>query len=214
MKKQTIVAMEEFYSRYPQMAYMRPQIESAVAEITARVEKGGKILVCGNGGSAADCEHIVGEFLKEFYIKRPVPTAMREKMESAYGEAGKYLADNLQGSIPAISLISQSGIMTAYANDEGYENAFARQLANWAEKDDVLVVISASGNSPSVVRAAEFMHSRGGKVIAMTGFGGGKLKELSDICLHADDDHYETVEDAHSIFCHLIVSCIKSSIEQ
>jgi len=164
-------------------------MEAAVTVLKEAMDKGCAIFVAGNGGSAATANHFAADF-------------------------GKNVVLGNEGRPRVMSLCCNMSSVTAYANDEGYENAFARQLANWAEKDDVLVVISASGNSPSVVRAAEFMHSRGGKVIAMTGFGGGKLKELSDICLHADDDHYETVEDAHSIFCHLIVSCIKSSIEQ
>jgi D-sedoheptulose 7-phosphate isomerase len=153
------------------------------------VKSGRSIFVAGNGGSAATANHFAADFGKNVV-----------------------LAD--EGRPRVMSLCCNMSSVTAYANDEGYENAFYRQLTKWAESDDVLVVISASGNSPSVVKAAEFMHSRGGKVIAMTGFSGGKLRLIADICLHADDDHYETVEDAHSVFCHMIVSCIKAELAQ
>ena len=162
-------------------------IEEAVDILMKAIADGRAIFVAGNGGSAATANHFAADL-------------------------GKNVVHGNEGRPRVMSLCCNMSSVTAYANDEGYGNAFSRQLANWGEKDDVLIVISASGNSPSVVRAAEFMHSRGGNVIAMTGFGGGKLMEISDVCLHAPDDHYETVEDAHSIFCHLIVSCIKSRI--
>ena len=159
----------------------------AVELLYGAVKSGRSVFVAGNGGSAATANHFAADF-------------------------GKNVVLGDDGRPRVMSLCCNMSSVTAYANDEGYENAFYRQITNWAEKDDVLIVISASGNSPSVVKAAEFMHKRGGKVIAMTGFNGGKLCETADICLHADDNHYETVEDAHSIFCHLIVSCVKSML--
>ncbi len=212
MKKQTLVAMEEFYVRYPQMAYLRPQIESAVAEITARVEKGGKILVCGNGGSAADCEHIVGEFLKEFYIKRPVPSAMREKMESAYGEAGKYLADNLQGSIPAISLISQSGIMTAYANDAAPDLCNAQQAYGYCTDKDVLIGISTSGNSKNIYYALLVANLKGTYTVGLVGQKGGIMKDVCDVTFAVPETETFKVQECHLPLYHLICRAVENEI--
>ena len=164
-------------------------LDSAVEAVKTTFEAGNAIFVAGNGGSAATANHFVADF-------------------------GKNVVPGNEGRPRIMSLCCNMSSVTAYANDEGYEHAFSRQLVNWMQKGDLLIVISASGNSPSVVKAAEVAHERGGKVIAMTGFTGGKLKEMADICLHADDTYYETVEDAHSVFCHLIVSCVKNGIAQ
>jgi len=164
------------------------KLDAAVDMILDAMAKGNAIFAAGNGGSAATANHFVGDF-------------------------GKNVVPGNEGRPKVMSLCCNMSSVTAYANDEGYENAFSRQLVNWIMPGDVLIVISASGNSPSVVEAARLAHERGGRVIAMTGFTGGKLMEISDVCLHADDTRYETVEDAHSTFCHLIVSCVKSRLK-
>ena len=161
------------------------QLDAAVDLIRDTLRRRCAIFVAGNGGSAATANHFVADF-------------------------GKNVVKGNENRPRIMSLCCNMSSVTAYANDEGYENAFARQLTNWMEAGDLLIVISASGNSPSVVEACNVAHQKGGKVIAMTGFGGGKLREICDICLHADDTAYETVEDAHSVFCHLIVSALKS----
>lgn len=163
-------------------------LDSAADLILQAMDNKKTIFVAGNGGSAATANHFAADFGKNVVIgdeNRPKIMSLNCNMSS----------------------------VTAYANDEGYENAFSRQLTNWMVSGDVLIVISASGNSPSVVNAVELAHKRGGKVIAMTGFSGGKLREMCDISLHADDTYYETVEDIHSVFCHCLVSVIKSKIE-
>lgn len=165
----------------------REKMDAAIEEIIATIKSGNAIFVAGNGGSAATANHFVADF-------------------------GKNIVKGNEGRPKIMSLCCNMAAVTAYANDEGYENCFSRQLTNWMQRGDLLIVISASGNSPSVVEATKMAHAKGGKVIAMTGFTGGKLKELSDICLHADDAYYETVEDAHSIFCHLIVFCVREQI--
>ena len=160
------------------------QLDAAVEMIADALRCRRAIFVAGNGGSAATANHFVADF-------------------------GKNVVKGDENRPRIMSLCANMSSVTAYANDEGYENAFSRQLTNWMEAGDLLIVISAGGNSPSVVAACEMAHRRGGKVIAMTGFDGGRLKETSDLCLHADASEYETVEDAHSVFCHLIVSAVK-----
>ncbi len=162
------------------------QLDVAVEWIAEALQKRRAIFVAGNGGSAATANHFVADF-------------------------GKNVVKGNENRPRIMSLCCNMASVTAYSNDEGYENAFSRQLTNWMEEGDLLIVISASGNSPSVVEACEMAHRKGGKVIAMTGFHGGRLREMSDICLHADAAEYETVEDAHSVFCHLIVSALKGS---
>ena len=165
----------------------REKLDAAVAEIVATIKRGNAIFVAGNGGSAATANHFVADF-------------------------GKNIVKGNDGRPKIMSLCCNVAAVTAYANDEGYEKSFSRQLTNWLREGDLLVVISASGNSPSVVEATKMAHNKGGKVIGMTGFTGGKLKEICDIWLHADDAYYETVEDMHSIFCHLIVFCVREEL--
>ena len=161
--------------------------DAAVEAIMATMKTNHTIFVAGNGGSAATANHFAADF-------------------------GKNVVKGDENRPRIMSLCSNMGILSAYANDEGYESVFARQMTNWVGEGDLLVAISASGNSPNVVKAAELMHQKGGKVIAMTGFSGGKLKDLADISLHIEENRYETVEDIHSLFCHLIVSCVKSRV--
>lgn len=164
-------------------------LDEAVDRIVRAVKAGNAIFVAGNGGSAATANHFTADF-------------------------GKNVIPGNDGRPRIMSLCSNMSAVTAYANDEGYENAFSRQLTNWMQEGDILIVISASGNSPSVVEAANMAHEKGGFVIAMTGFTGGKLKQISDLCLHAQDSAYETVEDMHSVFCHLIVSCVRQQLQK
>ena len=162
------------------------KLDEAADMIAGALKNRNAIFVAGNGGSAATANHFVADF-------------------------GKNVVKGNENRPRIMSLCCNMAAVTAYANDEGYENTFSRQLTNGMEAGDLLIVISASGNSPSVVEACNMAHIKGGKVIAMTGFSGGKLKEISDICLHADDTAYETVEDSHSVFCHLLVSLLKDS---
>lgn len=165
------------------------KLDEAAELVASTVKSRHAIFAAGNGGSAATANHFVADF-------------------------GKNVVKGNENRPRVMSLCCNMSSVTAYANDEGYENAFSRQLTNWMEAGDLLIVISASGNSPSVVEACNVAHRMGGRVIAMTGFGGGRLKELADICLHADDTAYETVEDAHSVFCHLLVSLLKQKFSE
>lgn len=162
-------------------------LDEAVDCICSAVKEGRRIFVAGNGGSAATANHFVADF-------------------------GKNVVKGNENRPRVMSLCCNMSSVTAYANDEGYEHTFSRQLTNWMEEGDIVVLISAGGNSPSVVEAARLAHQKGGTVIAMTGFSGGALRELGDIGLHADDTKYETVEDAHSVFCHLIVASLREKL--
>lgn len=164
-------------------------VKQAVSMIIETFKSNHAIFVAGNGGSASTANHFVADF-------------------------GKNVVKENKNRPKIMSLCCNVASVTAYANDEGYENAFSRQLTNWMQPGDLVIVISASGNSPSVVEVVNMSHAKGGKVIAMTGFTGGKLKEISDVCLHADDNHYESVEDVRMIFCHAIVSSVKDRIDR
>jgi D-sedoheptulose 7-phosphate isomerase len=145
-----------------------------------------QIFTAGNGGSAALAIHLAADFGK-----------------NVAGSSGKH---------PRIlSLCCNSAAITAIGNDCGYENTFSFQLRNLLNPGDLVILISSSGNSPNIVEAAKFAKSGGATVLGLTGFSGGKLKELADVSLHVPCNVYELVEDAHSFFCHALVTACKRS---
>lgn len=148
--------LEELTLRYPALLCCRESISASVDLLLASYRAGGKVLVCGNGGSAADAEHICGELLKKFKRHRAVPDGIAAKLRPE-------LVAKLEGSLPAISLVSMSGIVTAFANDVSWETAFAQQVLGLAKPEDVLIALSTSGNSADCVAAAEVMKAVGGE---------------------------------------------------
>ncbi|MBQ1268918.1 MAG: SIS domain-containing protein [Clostridia bacterium] len=212
MKKNTIFAIDQFVTRYPQMAFLREKLERVIVEMTNRVKAGGKILVAGNGGSAADCEHIVGEFLKEFYIKRPVPADQREAFVAAYGEEGKYLADNLQGAIPAISFISHTGLMTAYANDAAPDLCNAQEAYGYCTDKDVFIGLSTSGNSNNIYYAILVAKMKGTYTVGLTGTTGGKMMAVCDETINVPEKETFAVQECHLPVYHLICRAVENEI--
>jgi phosphoheptose isomerase len=157
-------------------------IERALYLLLDGVRRGGKILTCGNGVSAADAEHIVGELMKGFRLRRALSPEEREAFCAA-GERGEYIAAHLQKGIPAISLNSQVALMTAIGNDTACDMIFAQQVYAYAGENDVLIALTTSGNSRNVVLAALTAKAVGAKVIGITGSNPGALGALSDVCL-------------------------------
>ena len=161
--------MKTLLTRYPALASCEEAIRAALDLIVDTYRRGGKVLVCGNGGSAADSEHIVGELMKGFMLKRPVsdpriPADLRE---------------GLQGSLPAISLPSQSGILSAFANDVDPQMVYAQMVYGYADEKDLVIGISTSGNSANVVNAMRVAKAVGASTLALTG---EKFSRLSDLC--------------------------------
>lgn len=170
---------DTLFKSYPQLEGCRDDILAAYEMIVDCYKNGGKILVCGNGGSAADSEHIVGELMKGFNLRRPVPAQLKESF--AQVENGEHIAETLQMPLRAISLASQVGVMTAFANDCDADLIFAQQVLGYGDKGDILIALSTSGNSKNVVYAAETAKVLGVKVLALTGGKESKLSALSDI---------------------------------
>ena len=169
--------LDTLLTRYPVLAPLQTEIAAAFEIMKTSYENGGKTLLCGNGGSAADCEHIVGELMKDFCVKRTVSESFAAKLDDSE------LAAGLRGALPAISLSSQTSLMTALMNDGDPSLVFAQQVYGYGREGDVLIALSTSGNSLNIVRAAKVAKARGMKVIAITGFGGGKLASLADCTL-------------------------------
>ena len=167
------------FSSYPALEVCKDDIYAAFGLLLTAAKKKALIMACGNGGSAADSEHIVGELMKGFNLMRP----LSEKEKKAFDgiENGEYIADKLQGAIKAVSLVSQSGLISAFANDIDPSLVFAQQVWGYASSpDDVLIVLSTSGNSKNVVNAAKTARAAGIKTLAVTGEKESALSSLAD----------------------------------
>ncbi|MEW8972822.1 MAG: SIS domain-containing protein [Tissierellaceae bacterium] len=212
MKRNTEIMIQEFKRDYPEMNYLEEKLRYIIKEVVNRVKKGGKILVCGNGGSASDSEHIVGELLKEFYIKRPIDEEFQGKLSELFSEEDKYMIGCLQGGIPAISLVSQTGFLSAYGNDVSYDMAYAQQVYVYGGESDIFIGLSTSGNSSNVAYGAKIAKAKGLLVICLTGETGGKLKDISHVLLNAPAKETFRVQEYHLPLYHLICRAIEHEI--
>jgi D-sedoheptulose 7-phosphate isomerase len=153
------------------------------------------VLICGNGGSAADSEHIVGELMKGFKLKRPIPQTARAALARLFPEKGADLADHLQGALPAISLTGHPALSSAFANDVRADMVYAQQVYGYGRPGDMLIALSTSGNSTNILNAAKIAKAFGMAVLGMTGQGGGKLSELSDVCIRVPAEETYRVQE-------------------
>lgn len=177
MKKSVEKIYTDLFERYPSLSGIKEDVLSAFECIKDTYINGGKLLVCGNGGSAADSVHIVGELMKGFMLKRELPENEKEKFSH------KELADGLQGALPAISLVSETALISAFCNDCSSDLVFAQQVYGLMNENDTLLCLSTSGNSKNVVYAAQTAKVKGGKTVAIVGERGGKLREITDVCI-------------------------------
>lgn len=194
----------ELIAKYPELDGCRSDIEAAYRCMSQSYRAGGKLLVCGNGGSAADSEHIVGELMKGFMSKRPLAAGRREMLVAACREDGAYLADHLQEALPAISLVSHSALMTAYANDVAADMVFAQQVYGLAQPEDVLLALSTSGNSANVVRAVQTARALGVATVGLTGSGGGRLAALCSVTVRVPWNSTPDIQERHLPIYHLL----------
>lgn len=196
------------YERYPALESCKEDIEKAAQVLAETFRSGGTIYCCGNGGSAADCEHIVGELMKGFLKKRPLPGEEKERL-SAYGEKGDYLACNLQSAIPAVSLVNSVGLGTAFANDVAPELIFAQQVYGQGKAGDAMIAISTSGNSRNIIYAILAAKARGVKVIGLTGRSGGEMASLCDIVVKAPSDSTPEIQEYHLPIYHYLCQLVE-----
>jgi D-sedoheptulose 7-phosphate isomerase len=166
-------------------------------------------MTCGNGGSASDAEHIVGELMKSFKLKRPVTDAQREALVAAFPVDGTYLAGHLQRGIRAISLVSQSSLSSAFINDVAPDMVFAQQVFGYGSAGDVLLAISTSGNSKNVVNACKVAHTFGIGTIGMTGEHGGKLMEICDVTIRVPACETFRVQEYHLPVYHTLCAMLE-----
>lgn len=189
--------LNDLLKRYPCLSEIEDDIAKASAAIINCYEKGGKLLLCGNGGSCADCEHIVGELMKGFLKKRPVSDKKRTEMKANCPCLEDDIVTKLQCGLPAVSLTSMTALNTAFCNDVDPELIYAQPLMALGNKNDILIAISTSGNSKNVYAAVKVAKALGLEVIGLTGASGGKLKELADICICVPETETFKIQELH-----------------
>ncbi len=183
--------------RYPKLAVCKEDIKKAYELLETAYRNGRKLLVCGNGGSASDSEHIVGELMKEFKLKRKVYSDQATALKEIDSELGQVLADNLQGALPAICLTGHSSLTTAFMNDANADLVFAQQVNGYGKAGDVFWGISTSGNSRNVLFAAVNAKAKGLKVIGLTGAKENKLMKYADVCIRVPETETYKIQELH-----------------
>jgi D-sedoheptulose 7-phosphate isomerase len=199
MKQSVQVIFDKLFEDYPAISTCKSSVENVYKILCDTYKNGGKILVCGNGGSAADSEHIVGELMKGFLCKRKVND----------NRLTDELKEKLQGALPAISLTSQTAIMTAFNNDCDPDFAFAQQVYGYGKENDLLIAITTSGNSKNVLKAVEVANCIGVKSLALTGCDGGKIKEMATVTITAPSDETYKIQEYHLPIYHYLCAMVE-----
>lgn len=195
--------LTDLLNRYSTLTECQDDLQRAYDLLADAFRNDKKLLLCGNGGSAADSEHWAGELLKGFADPRTIPTHMRK-------EFGEEIASGLQWAFPVIPLTGFSAFSTAFSNDVSPEHVFAQLVFALGRTDDVLAVLSTSGNSPNVCIAAQLARTRGLRVLALTGHSGGKLKDLADVCVCVPAHQTPHVQELHLPIYH----CLSLMLEE
>ena len=211
MKDSTAKKIDELLERYPALEPCRESLYAAVDKICESFRGGGKLMTCGNGGSAADAQHIVGELMKGFLLPREIDSDFTRRAEKLFPDDVDYFRKNLQGALPAISLVGETALITAFSNDKAPDLIFAQQVFGLGKRGDVLLAISTSGNSDNVVYAVEVAKILGVTTISLTGRRGGKLKHISNVTICAPSDETFKIQEYHLPIYHAL--CIAAENE-
>lgn len=202
--------LDELTGRYPQLTDNLYAINEAAERLIRAYQNGNKVLVCGNGGSSSDSDHIAGELLKGFEQKRPLDNSMKDLLLSLSAERGAYLAEKLQAGLPAISLSAHTALVTAVSNDTDASLIYAQQVVGFGNPGDILIGISTSGNAQNVLDAAITARAKGMTVIGMTGESGGKLKSLCHILINVPERRTSFVQELHLPVYHTLCLMIEN----
>lgn len=204
--------LNELLERYPVLKCIESDISAAADMLIEGFRGGNKLLLCGNGGSCADCEHIVGELMKGFLSLRPLTDGQKKQMKENCPDINDGYLSKLQRAVPAISLPSFTALNTAFCNDVDPELVFAQSLMGLGNQNDMLICISTSGNSANVVAAAKTAKALGLKTIGLTGKSGGKLKEICDVCLCVPETETFKVQELHLPVYHYLCAKVEKEI--
>ncbi len=202
---------KHLFERYPDLSIIEDNILDAFKLLKKTYESDNTLFLCGNGGSAADAEHIVGELMKNFTLEREIDEKTKKSIFDEYGYNGSVLANRLQKGLRAISLTSHISLSTAFSNDVDSELVFAQQLFVLGRKQDVLLAISTSGNSLNVIRAMEIAKIQGLKTIALTGRAGGKCAELADCLINVPANETYKVQEYHLPIYHTLCLMLEAN---
>lgn len=206
MKESTQHHLKLLSDNYPNLASVEKNIISAFKIMTKAFESSRKLLICGNGGSAADADHIVGELMKGFQQKRPIGADITEKLKSCDNSG---LASCLQKALPAINLSAHTALTTAICNDTSQDMIFAQQVLGYGIEGDVLLGISTSGNSLNVINAGKVAKALKISTIGLTGSDGGKMKELFDIVIQVPSNTTASIQELHLPIYHTLCAMLE-----
>jgi glucokinase len=196
--------LEDLTHRYPALSSSLPDIENAIRLLIEVVTGNGKIMICGNGGSSADADHIVGELMKSFILPRPLPDERVAALEQLAGQRGKEIGESLQQGINAFSLSSPTALNTAFLNDVKPDLVFAQQVSVAGNTGDLLLCLSTSGNSKNIVAAVITAKAKGMKTIAMTGSQASELSQLCDVTIRVNEQETYKIQELHLPIYHVI----------
>ena len=215
MKESAYAAVDTLIARYPALDVCGTDIRAAIEALVNSYRAGGKLIVCGNGGSASDAEHIVGELMKGFLLPRHLDEHILAKLHEACDATDPrtvdYFMQNLQGALPAISLPSQLAISTAFSNDQAPDLTFAQQVLGLGKPEDVLIGITTSGNSKNVLYAFRMAKALGLTTIALTGASGGACVTggYADIVIKAPEEETFKIQEYHLPIYHTICIAVE-----
>ena len=196
--------LNELVMRYPVLGIVRDDVNKAYSLLEACYENGGKLLIAGNGGSAADADHIVGELMKGFVKHRPLPKELKRALIDTDPIRGRELSEKLQQGLPAIALTNHAALSSAFANDVDGMLSYAQQVNGYGREGDVFLGISTSGNSENVMYAAVTAKAKGMKVIGLTGRDGGKLAKLADVAIVVPEQETYKIQELHLPIYHAL----------
>lgn len=199
--------IQELLTAYPDLEPCAVGVEQMYAILSRGFRDGNKLLICGNGGSAADCEHMVGELMKSFTVDRPIPGDLSGKLSQT--PHGEYLRSHLQPALPALSLVSHSGLFTAFCNDVQPDLVFAQQVYGYGKPGDMVLGLSTSGNSRNVVYALELAKVLGMSTVGMTGESGGAMTEFCDVLIRVPYQATAQVQERHLPIYHAVCAALE-----
>ena len=199
--------LQELIRRHPSLVGCEESFRIAYGMLLDCYQSGGKVLVCGNGGSAADADHIAGELLNKFKKKRAIDPNIAEQLP-------REVVDKLVGALPAISLVAMSAAVSSISNDSCWDVAFAQQVYGLGNKGDVLLTISTSGNSVNCINAAHVAKAMGLRVVALTGEDGGALAKLSDVAIRVPERETFRIQELHLPIYHALCAALEDALFQ
>lgn len=204
-------AISSLIEKYADLKPAQNAIETAYTLLESSFTRGGKLLVCGNGGSASDSDHIVGELMKGFTKSRSVKNSFRNQLSERFGDEGETIGTLLQGALPAISLSAHGALVSAIGNDTDASMIYAQQVYGYGRQGDVLLAVSTSGNSKNVVRAVAVAKALELKTIGLTGAKGGELLQLCDVSICVPYHSTADVQERHLPIYHALCIALEEA---